>query len=874
MGGTVTDIRIEGAQRIEPETIRSYLLIQPGEAWDDELVDRSLKALFATGLFADVNLSRVGNTLVVKVVENPIINRIAFEGNSKIDEKDLNAEIQLRPRVVYTRTRVQNDVKRILDLYRRHGRFGATVEPKLIQLSENRVDLVFEINEGEFTGVRSINFVGNHQYSDGKLRGIIQTKESRWYRFLSSDDTYDPDRLTYDRELLRRFYLTEGYADFRVVSAVAELTPDRNGFIITFTLDEGERYRFGKIDVNIKIKDLPAEAVLPLLTVHTGDWYDAEAVEKSISVLTDALGNRGYAFVEIKPNVTRNREEHTVDITFDVQEGPQVYVERVDIVGNVRTLDKVIRREFQLVEGDAFNSTKMQRSQQRIKNLGFFKKVEVTNSPGSAPDKTVVTAEVEEQSTGELSLGIGFSTTDGPLADVNIRERNFLGRGQDLRIGTVVSLRSQQVDLSFTEPYFLDRNIAAGFDLFEIKTSPTANFFSGVTPPYQQFSYGGALRTGYQITENLRQTLKYTARSDNITDLQPNTSLFIVLQAGQHTTSEIGQVLLYDRRDDRLDPSGGYYASLGNDFAGVGFGVDYVRNKVNAGYYYSVFPEWVLSVTGEAGYIFGWNGQNVLIQDRFFVGGDNLRGFQSAGIGPRDSVSGDALGGQKYYLGSVTLGVPLGLPKEFGVSGRVFTDFGTLYHIEPTNIVLTPAQLASTGGVQPMVRAVAGDPRQRRRWRIVEIPGRSDPARYRLSDKEGTVRQDPVVSGQLRHEVLMLVWCLRFQTLLLAFLWGLAGSGLAQAPPAPRSCSRTRAPTPGFHTAGRRPDAADSFGGRRAGAFAKFQGGKDGARPDRAEAQRIHQGNLSPGGDAARRTRFIAAAAGIDVGGRAQPKRA
>ena len=256
-GGTVADIRIEGVQRIEPETIRSYLLIQPGDAWDDERVDRSLKALFATGLFADVNLSRVGNTLVVKVVENPIINRIAFEGNSKIDDKDLNAEIQLRPRVVYTRTRVQNDVKRILDLYRRHGRFGATVEPKVIQLSENRVDLVFEINEGEFTGVRSINFVGNHQFSDGKLRGVLQTKESRWYRFLTSDDTYDPDRLTYDRELLRRFYLTEGYADFRVVSAVAELTPDRDGFIITFTLDEGERYRFGKIDVNIKIKDLP-----------------------------------------------------------------------------------------------------------------------------------------------------------------------------------------------------------------------------------------------------------------------------------------------------------------------------------------------------------------------------------------------------------------------------------------------------------------------------------------------------------------------------------------------------------------------------------------------------------------------------------------
>jgi outer membrane protein insertion porin family len=702
-GGTIGNIQIEGVQRIEPETVRSYLLIQPGDAWDDERVDKSLKALFATGLFADVNLSRVGNTLVVKVVENPIINRIAFEGNHKLDDKDLNAEIQLRPRVVYTRSRVQNDVKRILDLYRRHGRFGATVEPKVIRLSENRVDLVFEINEGEFTGVRGINFIGNHQFGEGKLRGIIQTKESRWYRFLSTDDTYDPDRLTYDRELLRKFYLTEGYADFRVVSAVAELTPDRDGFVVTFTIEEGERYRFGKIDVDIKLKDLPPGAVLPLLTVHSGDWYNADAVEKSISILTEALGNRGYAFVEIKPNISRNREDHTVNITFVVQEGPQVYVERIDIVGNVRTLDKVVRREFQLVEGDAFNTTKMQRSQTRIKNLGFFKKVEVTNAQGSAPDKTVVTAEVEEQSTGELSLGLGFSTTDGPLADINIRERNFLGRGQDLRIGAVVSLRSQQVDLSFTEPYFLDKNIAAGIDIFEVKTSPTANFFSGVTPPYQQFSYGGALRAGYQITDNLRQTFKYTARSDDIINLQNNTSLFIVLESGQHLTSEIGQVLLYDHRDDRLDPTGGYYASIGNDFAGVGFGVDYVRNKANFGYYYSVAPEWVLSLTGEIGDILGWNGQQVLLQDRFFVGGDNLRGFQSAGIGPRDSVSGDALGGQKYYLGSVTLGVPLGLPKELGLSGRVFTDFGTLYQIEPTNIVLTPAQLAQTGGVQPQV---------------------------------------------------------------------------------------------------------------------------------------------------------------------------
>jgi outer membrane protein insertion porin family len=327
----------------------------------------------------------------------------------------------------------------------------------------------------------------------------------------------------------------------------------------------------------------------------------------------------------------------------------------------------------------------------------------VTNGPGSAPDKTVVTVEVEEQSTGELSFGLGFSTSDGPLADVNIRERNFLGRGQDVQIGGVVSLRSQQVTLSFTEPYFLDKNIAAGFDIFEIKTSPTVNFFTGIIPPYQQFSYGGALRAGYQITDNLRQTLKYTVRSDTIEDIQSDASLFIALQQGTHLTSAIGQVLLYDRRDDRLDPTSGYYVSLGNDFAGVGFGVDYIRSKLSAGYYYPIAPEWVLSFTGEGGDIVGWNGQQVLLQDRFFVGGDNLRGFQDAGIGPRDSIDSDALGGQKYWVGSVSLGVPLGLPKELGISGRVFSDFGTLYHLEPTTLMLTPAQLSTTGGVTPQV---------------------------------------------------------------------------------------------------------------------------------------------------------------------------
>jgi len=674
-GGVVREVRIEGTQRIEPETVRSYLLVQPGDPFNDERVDRSLKALFATGLFADVNLRREGDVLIVRVVENPIINRIAFEGNHKFDEAALTAELQLRPRVVYTRTKVQADVKRLLDLYRRSGRFAASVEPKVIPLDQNRVDLVFEIDEGAVTGISSINFVGNHQFSASRLQETIQTKESRWYRFLSTDDTYDPDRLTYDRELLRKFYLSQGYADFRVVSAIAELTPAKDGFFVTFTLEEGERYRFGKIDLESKIKELNASEIRPLVTAKEGDWYNADEVEKTITALTDALGNRGYAFVDVQPRVNRNRETHTIDVTFEVQEGPRVFVERIDIIGNQRTLDYVVRREVRLVEGDAFNTSKVRRSQQRIRNLGFFKKVEVTNAQGSAPDRTVVTVEVEEQSTGELSLGGGFSTTDGPIGDVSVRERNLLGKGQDLRVGLTLSARSQQVDLSFTEPYFLDRNIAAGFDLFQIDQKNQLN------ATYDQFSLGAALRAGYQISELLRQTLRYTIRTDDIKNVQSNASLFIAQQAGSRLSSVVGQVLLYDKRDNKNDPTDGYFVSYGTDGAGLGGDVRYVRNKLSGGWFYSLYPDWVVSATGEFGDIRGL-GQGVRIQDRFFVGGDNLRGFATAGIGPRDAGTGDALGGNDYYVGSLGLGFPLGLPQEFGLSGRVFTDVGSLFNID------------------------------------------------------------------------------------------------------------------------------------------------------------------------------------------------
>jgi len=674
-GGTIEEIRIEGTQRVDPDTVKSYLQIQPGETYDAQKADASLKALYATGLFSNVELRREGSSLVVNVVENPVINRIQFEGNSKLTDENLTSEIQLRPRVVFTREKVQSDVSRLLEIYRRSGRFAATVQPKIIQLPQNRVDLIFEIDEGPSTGIRGITFLGNHVFSESTLKDVISTKESRWYRFLSSDDTYDPDRLTYDRELLRKFYLSQGYADFRVVSAVAELTPDRSGFIITFSIEEGARYHFGKVDVTNELKDVNPALLRALLTFKQGDWYDADQVDKSISAITDALGDRGYAFVQVTPNVKRNADTKTIDVGFTVKEGPEVYVERIDITGNVRTQDKVIRREFRLVEGDAFNSTKLHRSEQRINNLGFFKKVDITNTTGSAPDKTVIHVNVQEQSTGEFQVGVGYSTSDGPLANIGIHERNLLGRGQDLRIDTTIAYLTQQVDLSYTEPYFLDRNLAAGFDIFALQRDNTT--YSG----YQQQSYGGSLRAGYQFTEALRQTLTYTIRDDTIKDIVAGSSQFILDQAGSRLASIVGQSLLYDKRDSRLRPTSGYYLQQSTDLAGLGGQVYFLRNGVNAGYYYPVAPNWVAQATGEAGYIFGLN-DHVRIEDRYFIGGDNFHGFATGGIGARDISTNDALGANAYWLGALQLSMPLGLPKEFGVSGHVFTNFGSAWSVD------------------------------------------------------------------------------------------------------------------------------------------------------------------------------------------------
>ncbi len=700
-GGTIAGIQIQGNVRAEPETIRSYLQLKVGEPFDAAAADRSLKALFATGLFADVVIEMQGSTLVVKVTENPIINRVAFEGNSKIEDDKLRDEVQSKPRQVYTRARVQADVDRILTIYRRSGRYNASVEPKIINLEQGRVDLVFEINEGDVTGVKRISFVGNEAFGDGTLRGKIRTSESAWWRFLSSDDRFDPDRLNLDRELLRKFYLSEGYADFRVVSAVAELAPNREGFFITFTISEGPRYKFGKVDVTSRFQGLDTDVLQTFLTIAPGDWYDADAVEKSVSNIQEAVGSLGYAFVEVRPNIRRNKDNDTVDVIFDIQEGPRVYVERINISGNTRTLDKVIRREFRLAEGDAFSTAKVRRSQQRLRNLGFFEKVDVSAAPGSSPDKTNLEVQVVEQSTGEISFGAGYSTTAGIVGDIAIKERNLLGKGQEARLGLSLGTLSTSIDLGFTEPYFMDRQISAGFDLFR-----TSNDRQSVAS-YSDRSLGFALRGGWAYSEEIRQIVRYTLRQTDIYNVQPWASPLIQQSSGTQVVSEVSETILWDTRDVRLNTTKGFMVRNTIAAAGLIGTEQYLRTTADAVYYKSLFEDFVWSIGGSAGLVLPYNGSYIRLNNLFFIGGDTMRGFTVGGIGPRDGNTTDSLGGQYYYTATTELSYPLPLiPKEVGLLGKAFVDIGSLWGVQAqsygaTSVLTSQLMRVSSGvGVQ------------------------------------------------------------------------------------------------------------------------------------------------------------------------------
>ena len=669
----IREVRVEGNERIEGRTILSYLGLNAGSHFNQAEIDSGLKNLFATGFFADVKLLRDGNTLVVRVTENPVINKVAFEGNDRIETADLEKEVELKPRSVFSQDKVQSDVKRILDIYRRSGRYIATVEPKIIKLDQNRVDLVYEISEGTVARVKKISFIGNENFSESALIEAIRTEETRWYKFLTDNDKFDPDRLQFDQELLRRFYINEGYADFQVKSAHAELSPNKDAFYVTFTLEEGPQYTFGDVNVVSELKSQAAPDFTGMILTKSGETYNASQIEDSIDAMTGELGNLGYAFVDIQPKIDRDRQKKLASVTYLIKPGPRVYVERINVTGNVRTLDEVVRREFRLSEGDPYNTAKMQRSEQRINNLGFFEKVDVKTSQGSAPDKTVVDVNVQEKSTGEVNLGAGYSTTNGVLGDIGVRESNLLGRGQELRARFTLAARLKQAELGFTEPYFLNRELATGFDLYRSKQDLLDE------SSYNSDVRGVNLRSSYALQEKLQHAVRYSLRSTDITDIQTGASRFITGQAGRNVTSSIGQSLTYDDRDSKFSPTKGYFLSASQEMAGLGGDDKFLKHELKTSYYYPIAPKWVASALFSTGYIFALDDEDVRINNRFFIGGDDFRGFRRSGVGPRDTTTRDALGGNVYYVGTGELQFPLGLPDEVGLSGALFSDVGSLW---------------------------------------------------------------------------------------------------------------------------------------------------------------------------------------------------
>lgn len=701
-GQRINEVRVLGTERIEPSTVLTYMDVRVGDSMTEETLDNALKSLFGTGLFADVTLRQKGNVLEVTVLENPVISQIAFEGNDKISDDELLAEIQMRPRQVLTRNKVQADVNRLYQVYQRNGRFSVNIEPKVIKLDQNRVNLVFEVTEGDVTVIEGVRFVGNQAYDDDKLRSEISTKEDRWYRFLATDDRYDPDRVKYDEEMLRKFYLSQGYADFRVVSSTAELSKERDGFYLTFMIEEGQRYHVGDVKIRSTLRNFDATVLAPELTFKEGEWYNASEIESSIDTLTKKLEENQFTFVNVKPETTRRRDQLLVDITFNITESTPVYVERIDVSGNVRTLDKVIRREFALSEGDPFNKTKLAKSEQNIRDLGYFETVSVQNKQGSAPDKTVVNVDVAEKSTGELSIGAGFSTADGPLADFRIRERNFLGKGQDVTLAATVAGERTEFDFSFTEPYFLDRDFSAGVDLFHI-TRDLQDESS-----YDSRRTGGALRFGYPLSEHWRQSLRYRIEQNEITDVQSDASRFIRDQEGERVTSAVSQRIAYDDRDSVLFPTNGMNAWFDTEWAGLGGDASYLSAQVGASWFYPIADRWILNVLGETGVISGLS-EDVEINERYFLGGATLRGFERAGIGPRDPATDDSLGGNYFYRGTVEMSFPIGFPEEMGILGHGFTDIGSLWDLDETDpTILDESSIRGAAGLGVSWRSPMG----------------------------------------------------------------------------------------------------------------------------------------------------------------------
>ncbi len=667
----IKQIDVEGLQRVEKETVLSYLNVQTESTVSQDDLDMSFRSLYNTGLFSDINFDTTGrNVLKITVKENPIIGKRAFDGNDKIDDKVLEAEVQLGPRSIFDKAKVQQDVQRILDVYRKTGRYSVTVDPKIIEREENRVDLIYEIDEGAAAKIDKINFLGNTHYSSSDLQDEIMSKESRWYRFFSSAENYDAEKMEYDKELLRRFYTSRGYADFSVQTAVAELSEDRKSFILTFTLEEGPRYEVGKIDIISNINGVETKPLYKDLEIDEKDWFNSDLVEKSVSEMTETLGKKGFAFVDIEPEYIRDPENGKIDINFVINESERVFVNRINITGNDRTLDEVIRREFRLDEGDALNISKLRDSRRNIENLNFFSKVDIqTDSVGD--DKVDVNTRVEEKSTGYFNVGIGYSTTNGALLRAGVTENNFRGKGQEVGFNIGFSERTKDYDISFTEPYFLGRRLSAGIDLFmqDQDYKDEASYDTRTT--------GARTRFGWKYTDDLYHMARYTYSTNKIRNVKSYASEYVKAEQGTATTSAFGQTLVYDKRDSAMNTKEGYYVSFGHDLSGLGGDTKYNRFDAKLYKFYTFYDYYTLKLFSTGGYIIGYGGEDVRMSDRYYLGGQTMRGFEFAGIGARDKATKDALGGNWMMYSGAELTFPIGLD-ELGIKGRTFWDLGAL----------------------------------------------------------------------------------------------------------------------------------------------------------------------------------------------------
>lgn len=738
---TASSIVVEGNRRVEAETIRTYFKPGPGGRLDSGSINDGLRALYETGLFQDVRINQAGGRLVVTVVENPVISRVIFEGNRKIKDEQLSTEVQSKPRGSLSRPVVQSDTQRITEIYRRQGRYDVLVVPQIIEQPNNRVDLVFEITEGGKTGVKSIEFVGNSAVSSYRLRDVIKTRETNLLSFLGSGDVYDPDRVEADRDLIRRYYLKNGYADVQVVAALTEYDPEKRGFLVTFKIEEGQQYRVASIDIQSNIRTLDPSSFRPFLRLGVGSVYNGEAIEKSVEEITVEAARRGYAFATVRPRGERNFQNATVSIVLVIEEGPRVYVERINIRGNTRTKDYVIRREFDIAEGDAYNRALIDRAERRLKNLDYFKTVKVLTEPGSSADRVIVVVDLEEKSTGDFSVSGGYSTSDGFLAEVSVSERNLLGTGLFAKASVQYGQRTRGWTVSVVEPFLFGYRVAGGIDIFQRQQLPSSYV------SYETKTIGGSARLGFALREDLSMQVRYslyqqkvsiddTLKNCNNNIFNPNlpfnptpaflanptgpfpvgfdTNSFLTgtsglgcyadgeaslpvrieLANGAVWTSAVGYTLAYNTLDNNKDPTNGLLAEFRQDVAGLGGDVKYLRSSVDARFYFPVVSDVVGVIRGQAGHITGIGGSGIRMLDHFQMGPNLVRGFAPVGLGPRDitvGTSNDALGGTMYWGASAELQMPFWfLPKEAGLKGAVYADAGSLWDYKgPTSFPTT-----------------------------------------------------------------------------------------------------------------------------------------------------------------------------------------